>query len=249
MTRAHHYAGELLPTDPGLRFSFGLPGMGKTYGTRAQVYAALRDSPIVIVALDATAEWSSVPRDLAPVTAGACDLDTASRRANEGARLIIVRPPDDLDGDGDADTSDTPRETLEAACRWARQWARRMKPRSPGRHALAGVVAPEAHRAAPVRYHELPRHTSAAATAWRHERVSIWLDSQRPQQVSTTLRDLARVTRYYALGDSAGATGLPRALIEATEECGRRFDLGQPGWHVRVGTVPRTPYVITRATV
>lgn len=236
--RAHHYAGAVLPSDPGLRFSFGFTGSGKTFGTRAQVFAALRASPpLAVLALDPTAEWSSVPRDLAPVTAGARDIATAARHVRGGARLVIVRAPEE-----------EPRELLEAACAWAREHAAAWRSRSPGRHALAGIMAPEAHRCAPVRFHELPRHTSAVATAWRHERVALWLDTQRPALVSTTLRELARETRYYAQGDPT-SLGLPRDLVAALEECARRYDSGEPGWHVRVGLTPRPPYKITRATV
>src|SRR5690606_5725468 len=171
--RAHHYAGAVLPSDPGLRFSFGFTGSGKTFGTRAQVFAALRASPpLAVLALDPTAEWASVPRDIARVTAGATDIDTAARHVKSGARLVIVR------------SDEEPRELLEAACAWAREHAAAWRSRSPGRHALAGIMAPEAHRCAPVRFHELPRHTSAVATAWRHERVALWLDTQRPALVS-----------------------------------------------------------------
>lgn len=226
----------MLPaTEAGVRLSVGLPGHGKTYGIRRELFAASRAYPVIVI--DRTREWARppgnrVPAEIAPVTTYARDVAEAAARADKGARLIIVC------------TSHMEREAM-AALRWARGY--------PGR---AGVVVSEAHNAFPVsRSNSLPEEALDAATAWRHFNMSVWLDTQRPAQLARPF-DLARRLRIYSAIDADHAWLRQvggRSLVSAVAECARRNTprelggLGQPGWHVAMyeGVRP-AKYVPTR---
>lgn len=212
----------------GIHLSVGVSGAGKTYGVRQAIYAAARTMPIIVI--DRMREWTSVPADLAPYTRGVHSVREAKEALREGSstRLAIVAVTGDLV------------ESVEAACAWARD---RVGP--------AGVAIPEAHRSAPNGA-PLPPALEDCATAWRHHRVGLWLDTQRLPLLSRTLTEQATMIRLYAIiGDrdlSIIRSTWGRELCDAVQQCAARYADGEPGWHVALGLKRAPPYVLARDT-
>lgn len=157
--------------------------------------------------------------------AGARSVEQAAKLIDGGARLVIVR------------TSDAVRSAVEA-CGWARD-----------HRELAGVAIPEAHRVAP-NSGRLPTEIEDAACAWRHHRVSLWLDTQRIALLSRTLTEQARLIRIYAVVGELDLRTIAelggRELGEAVRMCAARLHRGEPGWHVALGLVRTPPYALER---
>lgn len=204
------------PGESGIRLAIGVSGAGKTHGIKGEVYAAARLHPVIVI--DRMHEWSRGD-------GWARDVGTAAKMIKDGARLVIVRPPDAV-------------AAAEQACAWARDY--------PG---LAGVAIPEAHRVAP-NASKLAIPVEDVACAWRHHKVALWLDTQRIALLSRTLTEQAREIRLYAIvGDLdtrvvAELGGRDLALL--VRECAARLAAGQPGWHVRLGLVRVPPYEMRR---
>lgn len=178
-----------------------------------------------IMVLDRMCEWGSVPQSLASVTVGCQTIPQAIEHARRGKRLIIVRPTDVV-------------AASEAACAWARDY-----------RGIAGVAIPEAHRVAP-NVNKLPLAIDDVATAWRHHRVALWLDTQRIALLNRTLTEQARELRLYAIvGDRdlsvVGEIG-GKDLTAKVMECAARLAGGESGYHVELGLVRTPPYVIKR---
>lgn len=208
---------------PGLRVSVGVSGAGKTFGIRSSVYSAARHHPVIVI--DRMREWTTAPRDIP--AAGARTVADAVRAIEAGTRLVILRAPTvELD------------QAAELACAWARD--------APY---LAGVAIPEAHNIAPSGA-KLSPALSDVATAWRHFKVALWLDTQRFALLSRTLTDTARELRLYALvGDrdlsvvrELGGPALAANCIEAAA----RLSRGEAGWHTRLGLVRVPPFELER---
>lgn len=170
-------------------------------------------------------EWGTVPPAFAKVTRGATSVKDAAKHVESGARLVVVRTSDDVAASVDA-------------CAWARDTPR-----------VVGVAIPEAHRCAP-NAGALPRAIEDCATAWRHYKVALWLDTQRLPLLNRTLTEQARELRLYAITgelDFARVRELGgRQLEAAVRECAARYAKGEPGWHVRLGLVRMPPFDLRR---
>lgn len=209
----------MIATDAGVRFAVGLPGHGKSHGARGEVFGFVAQHPAIV--LDFTKEWSRppgsmLPRGVADVAARAASVGEAAAMIEAGKRLVIVTKMDDPEGDG------------EAACKWAVT--------RPGR---CGVVISEAHHAFPV-HKPLGKWARTATSAWRHDDVAMWVDTQRLSFINRAF-DMSQVVRVYSATDDdvarlRGMGGTP--LVKAVRECGLRNapveygGKGEPGWHV-----------------
>lgn len=160
--------------------------------------------------------------------AGARTIADAAKHVERGARLVIVRPADVV-------------AASEDACAWARDF-----------DGVAGVAIPEAHRACPNAGRLSPA-IDDVATAWRHHRVALWLDTQRIALLNRTLTEQARVIRLYAIVgdlDTRVVSELGgRELAAAVRACAEKLAAGEPGWHVALGLVRTPPYHVVRETV
>jgi hypothetical protein len=211
--------------EPGLRVSIGIPRSGKTHGIRSGVFRAAAAGVPVLV-LDQNGEWTSAPASLRTVVAGVRSVERAARAVESGARLVVVR------------TDDVERDAA-AACEWAAGYA-----------GVAGVACPEGHAVLPSGRKRLPKPIERAVTAWAHERVSLWVDSQSLWQLHRTVSSNAALLRCYAMvsdKDLAQAADLGgRELAERIRECTAKLARGEAGWHVRLGLLRLPPYTITR---
>lgn len=214
----------------GIRVHVGLPGSGKTYAIKRELFQHLRaGNPAIVV--DRMREWANVPPDIAPI-AGICStVEEAKEALERGARLAVVQPP--------LNEGET---AVEQAAQWAVEF--------PG---LAGLAIPEAHRAIPKR--GAGYWVGMATTEWRHHNVAMWCDTQRFSLLNTDLVEIARTPPHGALRlfAIAGKNDLKAVrelgdeeLVDAVVECARRYDEGEPGWHVRLGIVARPPYRLVR---
>lgn len=208
---------------PGVKLAVGVSGSGKTYGLRQEVYAATRERPVIVI--DPMREWRTAPAECAPK-----GVQTVSGKGgavdavNNGARLVVV------------ETSDVVKDA-ELACEWARQ------------RGDCGVALPEAHRIAP-NGDRLSGALDACATAWRHYRVSLWLDTQRLALLHKTLTEQASEIRIHAVFGPRDLSVIKEwggnALVEAVTVCATKLSEGEPGWCVRLGMVRKPPYRIER---
>lgn len=226
----------MIATDAGVRLAVGLPGHGKTYGIRQDVFAFARAHPVIV--LDLTHEWarppgSLMPRDVLDVAARASSVGEAAAMIDAGKRLVVVS------------TLEDPEVVADAALKWAVN--------RPGR---AGVAIPEAHGAFPV-HKPLSRWARTATSAWRHFDVALWVDTQRLSFINRAF-DMSQQIRVYsatAADDERLRAIGKEPLIAAVRECGTRNapkehgGRGEPGWHVALyaGVRPKA-YHPTRAT-
>lgn len=210
----------MIATDKGVRLAVGLPGHGKTYGIRRDVFGFARAHPVIV--LDLTHEWEPgeeggrVPRDIADVADRATSVAEAAAMVDAGKRLVIVS------------TSDDPERAADDALKWA-----------VSRDGRCGVAIPEAHMCFPV-HKPLTRWGRQATSAWRHFDVALWVDTQRLSFINRGF-DMAQLIRVYSATDDDAARlraiGGP-ALVKAVRECGNlnaptaHGGKGQPGHHV-----------------
>lgn len=234
----------MLPHEPGIRLAVGIPGAGKTYSIRRDVIAAARRIPVIVV--DRTWEWhrepyNRIPRDVRGCYAPTVEAAIAQIR-HRGARLVIVAPRD-------------VEHAAKVACEWAAARGKKGGPRE-GTD-VRGVVIHEAHNAFPVSkpLASISEAVMDCATAWRHFRVAIWLDTQRLAQLNRAW-DLATELRLFAATDKDRqliAQIVDRECAAAVAEAGRRLaprdrgGLGEPGWHVALSSVRLPPYRLVRA--
>lgn len=217
------------PSEPGIRLNVGISGAGKTHKAKAEVFAAAREIPVMVI--DRMMEW-----DGAPLPAGEVvwveNVDAAKRAIEEGARLAIIRP---LSGSKGWDVV----SMSEEACAWARD-----------HRGVAGVCIPEAHRVAPNVGGKLPESIEDVACAWRHYKVALWLDTQRISLLSRTLTEQARVLSIFAVVGDRDLSVVKeiggQELVDRVQECAAKLAAGQPGWHVELGLVRVPPFVIVR---
>ncbi len=210
----------MIATDKGVRLAVGLPGHGKTYGIRRDVFAFARGAPIIV--LDLTHEWAPgeeggrIPRELADVASRAGNVAAAAALIDQGARLVIVT------------TDDDPEKVADDALRWC-----------VSRDGLSGLAIPEAHMCFPV-HKPLSKWARKATSAWRHHDVALWVDTQRLSFINRSF-DLAQLIRVYSATDADAS--ILRAiggveLVKAVRECGMRNapkehgGKGEPGHHV-----------------
>lgn len=209
--------------EPGIRLAVGISGTGKTHGIKQQIYRSACVMPVMV--LDRMHEWNEVPPALAGRTVGCQTIAQAREHAKRGKRLIVVRPSDIIVASNEA-------------CAWARDWK-----------GVAGVAIAEAHRVAP-NVNSLPLAIDDVATAWRHHKVALWLDTQRFALLNRTLTEQARELRIYSVvGDrdlSVVSEIGGKALVASVMECAARLARNEPGWHVELGLVRTPPYDLKR---
>jgi hypothetical protein len=157
--------------------------------------------------------------------AGCTTVADAAKVIQAGARLVIVRPADVV-------------SAAEAACLWARDY--------PGQ---AGVAIPEAHRPLPNGARLSPGAEDVAC-AWRHYKVSLWLDTQRFALLNRTITEQAREIKLYAVAGELDTRLVAelggRELALLVRESAARLSKGEPGWHVALGLVRVPPYRLSR---
>lgn len=206
--------------EPGNRVNVGLPGTGKSYAIREEVYEWVRAGMQVIV-LDRMREWESVPHDLGSVAIPSRSVEDVLRHmVHTDKRLGIVRL-DIANAESEADL----------ACQWACSTG-----------ALTGVAIPEAHRVFPKTFgRDAGTRTPGlvnVVSEWRHHNVAIWADSQRFSMLNTDLIEAGRIVRLFAMSGHNDLTRLRdfggRELEQGVKECARRYVAGEPGWHVRL---------------
>lgn len=212
------------PAEPGIRLNIGISGTGKTYCIRGQVYRSAAHMPIMV--LDRMCEWSSVPASLAPYTAGCQTVAQGIEHAKRGKRLIVVRPQDIVSASNEA-------------CIWARDYK-----------GVAGVAIPEAHRVCPNMQNSLPQAIDDVATAWRHHKVALWLDTQRIANLNRTLTEQARELKLFSIVGDRDLKVVSEIggseLVAKIKECASRLAAGDPGWHVELGLVRVPPYQLKK---
>lgn len=214
------------PCAPGLRISVGVPGSGKSYGIGRDVKAAIRQGVWARI-VDPEGEWKTIPEDIAGI------VSRVNHIADCTTPVGIV-------------THKTKRETridVDEACRWCVEDDENGQP-TRGR----AVVCHEAWMAAGRK--DTSEEMEAMARTWRHTDSIVWLDAQRITLISRDIIDIATELRIYTqvgdrdiaiLRDIGG-----RALVEAIDACGARFDKGESGWHVTLTRSRRPPYEIER---
>lgn len=207
---------------PGVRLAVGVSGSGKTYGLRREIYTATTTHPVLVI--DPMREWRTAPPSCAPV--GVRSVRDAIKAVDSGARLVVI------------ETSDVVTDA-EQACQWARS------------RGDCGVAMPEAHRIAP-NGDRLSGALDACATAWRHYRVTLWLDTQRIALLHKTLTEQASEIRLHAVFGVRDLAVIRewggRELEKAVSDCAEKLANGEPGWCVRLGMVRRPPYQIERVS-
>lgn len=226
----------LEPHEDGCRVALGTCGSGKSTGIESDVRVAMQSMPIIWI--DVPGEWRRGPSG----AVRARDVADAAWQLENGARMAIIRP------DG-ADLEDLAR-VADDAFTWAISQSR-----PDAKQATAGVVVTEGSMVWPNGC-RLSASTRKAMTQWRHCHVATWIDVQRAAELSTTITDLARETRLYAMGGPHEVKRLNamggRDLVEAVGECMQRFRDGGgargtgQGWHVVLDESRMGPYEVMR---
>lgn len=207
----------------GINLAVGVSGSGKTHWVKNDVWRDTSSGMPVIV-IDRMREWRSAPPGCK--AAGARTVKDAIRNIEKGARLSVVET---RSVEADA----------EAACAWARDY--------PG---LAGVALPEAHRIAP-NGHPLTPAVEDVATAWRHHKVKLWLDTQRLALLSKTLTEQAGTIKVFSIFGQRDLAVIKewggKQLEAAVAENARQLAEGNPGYCVTLGAVRVPPFKSERA--
>jgi hypothetical protein len=232
---------------------YGSCGSGKTFTMKRLVGTACAKGRGPFVVLDLNDEWAG-DSGLDPAVRAAaggyrwCRVPDASHAAAavaDGFALVLVQPG--------ATALDLPPDAPHEL---------RMRPLAPLADELAGVaikhpgpavlVLPEAHMSAREGY-PLPPNLRTIAHRWRHKPVNAgcWWDTQHFADVS---KDLERCAAHLYFFGNASAVDLRRirdlagdACAAAVLECGKRAAAGEPGYHVRVGTLDRSgPFPLRR---
>lgn len=185
----------------------GTSRMGKTH-TLVRVCEAHERAGWRVVVVDAQREWAQKSKRGALV----CGARGASDAEKRGHRLLVWQPR------GDEALPD-----IESVCQWVID---------AGRGTLLAI--PEAHL-----YFTLngtpPLPCRQLLTGYGHRGVSLLLDTQRPSALSPMARENAGMWRVFGLlGDIDQRILLEKSrdLLEASMECARRRENGQPGWFV-----------------
>jgi hypothetical protein len=231
----------------GCRVAFGTCGSGKSYGLKADARAIVKGGFFPLLVLDSTGEWTlEAPKGSVVVP----NVETAERALGDGVPLAVVL----VDGEDD----DERMAQVESAFRWVVTRKPR-KTEDEGGIARAGVLVNEAQMIWPNGC-RLSRNVYKAIAQWRHSHSWVGLDVQKPSALNTTMTDLARETRAYAVGGFHDLERLRaiggKPLLEANAEAMRRFQAGGgvggtgAGWHVTLdeGKLPDASgrYEVTR---
>lgn len=207
----------------GIFLAVGVSGSGKTYWIRQDVGRATA-SGLPTIVIDRMREWRTAPAVCKP--AGARSVEDAIKNIERGARLSVVET---RNVESDA----------EKACAWARDY--------PG---LAGVALPEAHRIAP-NGHPLTPAIEDVATAWRHHKVRLWLDTQRLALLSKTLTEQAGTIKVFSIFGQRDLAVIRewggKTLEAAVAENAKHLAAGEPGYCVTLGAVRIPPFKSERA--
>lgn len=233
------------PGELGTGVRIGVPRSGKTLANQDDVFASvLAGLPVLALDPNHSPDWNR-PRLPVELLAQVPSIAAADRAVKQGKRLVVVRP-DDCD----------PEHLMLEAAEWAI---------TRGRDSHRGLCVPEAHNFLPNSRTKLPRPVQKSITAWYHQGVRLWLDTQRFAMLNRTAIDSATVRHIHALAGTADMRevrdlGGPH-LAEAVEWCARQMKgwravaAGQPptpeapgerGWHVTVGLVTLPPFVARR---
>lgn len=205
------------PGEPGIRLAVGVSGAGKTHAIRADVYAAAKIHPVMV--LDRMHEWTRGD-------AGARTVAEGAKAVQKGARLVIVRPSDIV-------------SAAEDACAWARDYSGMAGVAIPEAHRAAPNQKP-----LPTALEDVAcawRHHRVAL--WLDtQRLALINRTLTEQARETRLFAIVGDLDLRAVSELGG-----KELVGAVRLCAERLARGEPGYHVRLGLVRLPPFVPVRA--